>query len=77
MSRSYRAVRPFLASTLAVGAIGLISMTAAVGGSGAAAAASADSLVYVKDGKVYLAQSDGTQARAITDADNGWAWHDR
>ena len=74
MSKSRRAVRPFLASILAVGAIGLMSMAVAIGGSGEAEASSADSLVYVKDGNVYIAQSDGTQARAITAGENGWTW---
>jgi hypothetical protein len=75
MSSSRRPVRLFLASTLALGAIGLISVAVAVGASGIAeASASAGSLVYVKDGNVYVAQSDGTQARAITAGDNGWAW---
>ncbi|MCO5316313.1 MAG: hypothetical protein M9938_09165 [Solirubrobacterales bacterium] len=39
-----------------------------------AATASADSLVYVKQGSVYIAQPDGSQARAITSANGGWAW---
>jgi len=40
----------------------------------AAAPAAADTLVYVKNGNVYVSQRDGTQARAITTAANGWAW---
>jgi hypothetical protein len=39
-----------------------------------AAAASADTLVYVKGGAVYAAHPNGSQARAITSAGNGWAW---
>jgi hypothetical protein len=39
-----------------------------------AAAASADSLVYVKSGVVYVANADGSQARPITAAGNDWAW---
>jgi hypothetical protein len=75
MSNSHRTVGPLLASTLVVGAIGLTSIAVAIGGSLAAeAAASPGSLVYVKDGNVYVAQSDGTQARAITAEDNGWTW---
>jgi hypothetical protein len=75
MSFSRTAVRPFLARVVAVGAITLITTPLAAGGLGAAAAAaSTDSLVYVKDGNVYVAQADGTQARAITAGDNGWAW---
>ena len=40
----------------------------------AAAPASADTLVYVKNGGVYLAQPDGTQARPIITTNNDWAW---
>jgi hypothetical protein len=40
----------------------------------AAAPASADTLVYVKNGGVYIAQPDGTKARAITTSTNNWAW---
>lgn len=37
-------------------------------------AAQADSLVFVKDGDVWIARSDGTQARAVTASRNNWAW---
>jgi hypothetical protein len=40
----------------------------------AASPASADTLVYVKNGAVYISQPDGTQARAINTTNNGWAW---
>src|SRR5690242_5219753 len=40
----------------------------------AAAPASADTLVYVKNGGVYIAQADGTKARAITTSANDWLW---
>jgi hypothetical protein len=40
----------------------------------AAAPASADTLVYVKNGAVYIAQPDGTKARAIATSANDWAW---
>ena len=40
----------------------------------AAAPASADTLVYVKNGGVYVAQPDGTQARPIITTNNDWAW---
>jgi hypothetical protein len=73
MSESLRATRPFL-STLARGAFGLLSIAVAVCGVGQAEAAAPGSLVYVKDGNVYVAQPDGTQARAITSDDDGWAW---
>src|ERR1041385_9496662 len=75
MSDSRAAVTPLRARVIAAGAIGLIAVAIAVGGLGQAeAAASAGSLVYVKDGTVYVAQLDGTQARAITVDNNGWAW---
>lgn len=40
----------------------------------AAAPASADSLVYVKNGAVYISQPDGSQARPINTTNNDWAW---
>src|SRR5689334_24970924 len=40
----------------------------------AAAPASADTLVYVKNGGVYVAQPDGSQARPIITTNNDWAW---
>src|SRR5690242_14734717 len=52
----------------------IVSAAAAIAVAVAAAPASADTLVYVKSGTVYLAQPDGTQARAVTTGDNGWAW---
>ena len=39
-----------------------------------AESASADTLVYVKNGTVYVSQPDGTSARAVTGGNNGWAW---
>jgi hypothetical protein len=36
--------------------------------------AGADSLVYVKNGTVYVSQPDGSQGRAITTGNNDWAW---
>jgi hypothetical protein len=75
MSYSRTAATSSVARMIAVGATTLITTAVAVGGLGtAAAAASTGSLVYVKDGTVYAAQSDGTQARAIAGGDNGWAW---
>jgi hypothetical protein len=38
------------------------------------AAAQADSLVYVKDGNVWISHSDGSAARAVTGGPNNWAW---
>jgi hypothetical protein len=37
-------------------------------------AASADTLVYVKDGYVYVSNADGTGARAVTPQSGWWAW---
>lgn len=48
----------------------LIAAVAAV----APAAAQADSLVYVKNGTVYVSHPDGSQARAVTSGANGWVW---
>jgi PKD repeat protein len=47
--------------------------TALTGGL-ATSTATADSLVYVKNGTVYVSNADGTQARAVTTGANGWAW---
>src|SRR5947209_9045002 len=74
MSSSRTTVRPLLARIASMGAIGLITIAAPPGGFTVAEASAAGSLVYVKDGAVYVAQSDGSQARAITAGDNGWAW---
>jgi hypothetical protein len=75
MSYLRTAVTPFLARVIALGASGLLAMAIALGGlAKAEAAASADSLVYIKDGTVFVAQVDGGQARAITAGDNGWTW---
>src|SRR5215475_8531672 len=52
----------------------IIAAGAAVALPIAAAPASADTLVYVKNGGVYIAQPDGTKARAITTSANNWAW---
>jgi hypothetical protein len=52
----------------------IVAAAAAIALAVAAAPASADTLVYVKNGTVYVAQPDGTQARAVTTANNGWAW---
>jgi hypothetical protein len=52
----------------------IVSAAAAIALAVAAAPASADTLVYVENGTVYVAQQDGTQARAVTTGSNGWAW---
>ncbi|WP_028061063.1 TolB-like translocation protein [Candidatus Solirubrobacter pratensis] len=40
----------------------------------APAPAAADSLVFVKDGEVWISHADGAGARAVTRAPNNWAW---
>lgn len=40
----------------------------------APASASADSLVFVKDGEVWISHADGTGARPVTATPNNWAW---
>jgi hypothetical protein len=40
----------------------------------AAPAASADSLVYMKGGNVWISHGDGSTARAVTGTDNTWSW---
>ena len=40
----------------------------------APASASADSLVFVKDGEVWISHVDGTGARPVTATPNNWAW---
>lgn len=49
-------------------------LATALTGAVAASSAAADSLVYVKNGTVYVSQRDGSQARAVTTGSNGWAW---
>jgi hypothetical protein len=51
-----------------------VTAVLAVAVAAAPASASADTLVYVKSGAVYVAQPDGTQPRVIAPAGNGWAW---
>jgi hypothetical protein len=52
----------------------VVAAAAALASPIAAAPASADTLVYVTNGGVYLAQPDGTQARPIVTTNNDWAW---
>ncbi len=40
----------------------------------APATASADSLVLVKDGEVWISHADGSGARPVTASPNNWAW---
>jgi hypothetical protein len=52
----------------------VIAAAVALALSAAATPAFADTLVYVKNGTVYVSQPDGSQARAVTAGNNGWAW---
>ena len=56
-------------------AVRLAAVCASLVGLGAfAPAASGDSLVYVKEGYVYVANADGSQARPVTPQSDSWAW---
>lgn len=56
-------------------AVRLAALCASLVGLGAfAPAASADSLVYVKGGYVYVANADGSHARSVTPQSGSWAW---
>src|SRR5689334_478999 len=61
------------AATTPMKILGLIA-TAGLAMSLPAAAASADTLVYVKNGSVYVAAADGSQARTVASTGNDWAW---
>jgi PKD repeat protein len=51
------------------------SVAAAFVGLGAfAAGASADSLVYLKGGEIWISHVDGSAARPVTSTPNNWAW---
>src|SRR6476661_4573632 len=54
---------------IAVGCGALMGCLAAV-----APAAGAETMVYVKGGQVYVANVDGSAARAITPQSQWWAW---
>jgi len=51
-----------------------VAVAAVAAPAGVTAAAPPGTLVYIKSGKVYVARADGSQARAVTPAGNGWAW---
>src|SRR6185437_13421308 len=36
--------------------------------------ASADSLVYMRDGEVWIAHADGSDAKQVTGQANNWSW---
>src|SRR5689334_5981511 len=70
--------KPNLASKTAIARSWVIALTVAAASAVtlaiAAAPASADTLVYVKNGGVYVAQPDGSQARPNITTNNDWAW---
>ena len=57
-----------------VAALAVLGVPTALASSGGRSAAPAGSLVFVKAGRVYVARTDGTQARPVTPGGNGWAW---
>lgn len=64
----------WLKTGLLVAGIAALCVPSAFAGSDARTAGPAGSLVFVKGGRVYVARTDGTQARPVTTAGNGWAW---
>ncbi|HZQ66250.1 MAG TPA: hypothetical protein VFA66_13595 [Gaiellaceae bacterium] len=54
--------------------LGLGALLLLAGSAFGSASAPAGTLVYVKGGRVYVARTDGTQARPVTKAGNGWVW---
>jgi hypothetical protein len=61
-----------LAAVAGSAALLLTSLATTVVGTGAARAAGSDSLVYLKGGRVWIANSDGTGARPFTTAAYNW-----
>ena len=59
---------------LSVIALAALVVPSALAGIAARAAAPPGSLVFVRGGRVYVARTDGSQARPVTTAGNGWAW---
>jgi hypothetical protein len=57
----------------ALAALAAPVLTTTAGTGPAAAAADGDSIVYLKDGRVWIAHADGTGARAFTQAAYGWS----
>ena len=60
-------------STLAGLALGLLAPAFTGLTSSPAAAAGSDSIVYLQDGRVWIAQADGSGARPFTTAQYGWS----
>src|SRR5690349_2963268 len=55
-------------------ALAVLSVPPALAGAGTQSAIPAGSLVFVKSGRVYVARTNGSLARAVTPGGNGWAW---
>src|SRR3954470_9313860 len=51
-----------------------LALLAVAGVAAFPAPAQADSLVYLKDGQVWISGADGSGARQFTGAANAWAW---
>lgn len=62
-----------LAAAAGASALLVTSLAATLAGAGPAAAAGSDSLVYLKSGRVWIANSDGTGARPFTTGTYNWS----
>jgi hypothetical protein len=74
MSKVHLAVHAAITNSRRTRLIPAATVAAVLAVAASAASASAGTLVYVKNGGVYVAQPDGTQARAVAPAGNDWAW---
>lgn len=52
----------------------LISAVVSFAGAAFPPASSADSLVYIKDGEIWISHNDGAAPHQVTRQPNGWAW---
>ncbi len=64
----------YVVNCFSLGRLCAALLASAVVGAAATSSASADSLVYVKNGTVYVSAPDGSHAHAVTKGKNGWAW---
>ena len=74
MSKLHLAVHSAITNSRLTRLIPAATVAAVLSVAAPVASASAGTLVYVKNQAVYVAQPDGTQARAIAPAGNDWAW---
>jgi hypothetical protein len=74
MTKLHLAVHAAITNSRLTRLIPAATVAAVLSVAASAASASAGTLVYVKNQAVYVAQPDGTQARAIAPAGNDWAW---